>query len=171
MTPERRDAEKDEASDYDVIVLGAGAGGMTTAAVAASRGLRVLLLEKSSLIGGTTAISGGMVWIPANSKMEEAELYDSREAARAYLERTVGIISATLQAFLDHSDRAIRYLEDKTTVRFKPVMRYPDYYPDLPGATLGGRVLEPVAFDGRLLGRHFALLRPPLPQSSHYLAA
>jgi succinate dehydrogenase/fumarate reductase flavoprotein subunit len=71
---------------------------------------------------------------------------------------------ATLQAFLDHSDRAIRYLEDKTAVRFKPVMRYPDYYPDLPGATLGGRVLEPVAFDGRLLGRHFALLRPPLPE-------
>src|SRR5262245_43924613 len=120
MTPERRDAEKDEASEYDVIVLGAGAGGMTTAAVAASHDLRVLLLEKSSLIGGTTAISGGMVWIPVNSKMEEAELYDSRQAARAYLERTVGSISATLQAFLDHSDRAIRYLEDKTAVRFKP---------------------------------------------------
>ena len=74
------------------------------------------------------------------------------------------IISATLQAFLDHGDRAIRYLEDKTSVRFKPVTAYPDYYPDLPGATLGGRVLEPVAFDGRLLGRHFALLHPPLPE-------
>jgi glycine/D-amino acid oxidase-like deaminating enzyme len=159
MTPERSDAEKDEASDYDVIVVGAGAGGMTTAAVAASRGLRVLLLEKSSLIGGTTAISGGMVWIPANSKMEEAELYDSRQAARVYLERTVGSISATLQAFLDHSDRAIRYLEDKTTVRFKPVMRYPDYYPDLPLAAACWSRLH-----SSLLGRHFALLRPPLPE-------
>ena len=74
MTTEKRDTEKDEASAYDVIVLGAGAGGMTAAAVAASRGLRVLLLEKSSCIGGTTAISGGMVWIPANSKMEKVGL-------------------------------------------------------------------------------------------------
>lgn len=164
MTTEKRDTEKDEASAYDVIVLGAGAGGMTAAAVAASRGLRVLLLEKSSCIGGTTAISGGMVWIPANSKMEKVGLSNSRDAACAYLERTVGNISPILQAFLDHGDRAIGYLEDQTAVQFKPVLHYPDYYPDLLGATLGGRVLEPVPFDGRLLGRHFALLHPPLPE-------
>ena len=87
-----------------------------------------------------------------------------RDAACAYLERTVGNISPILQAFLDHGDRAIGYLEDQTAVRFKPVLHYPDYYPDLLGATLGGRVLEPVPFDGRLLGRHFALLHPPLPE-------
>jgi glycine/D-amino acid oxidase-like deaminating enzyme len=165
MTAERGGvSENAEASGYDVIVLGAGAGGMTAAAVAASHGLRVLLIEKSSLVGGTTAISGGMVWIPANSRMKDAGLSDTLDDARAYLERTVGNISAGMQAFLDHSDRAIRYLEDKTSVRFKPVVRYPDYYPDRAGATLGGRVLEPVTFDGRLLGRHFALLRPPLPE-------
>ena len=150
--------------EYDVIVLGAGAGGMTAAAVAASRGLRVLLIEKSALVGGTTAISGGMVWIPANSHMRGAGLSDTLDEARAYLEQTVGDLSDAMRAFLAHGDRAIRYLEEKTSVCFKPVMRYPDYYPERSGATLGGRVLEPVAFDGRLLGHNFALLRPPLSE-------
>ena len=86
------------------------------------------------------------MWIPANSKMEKVGLSDSRDAACAYLERTVGHISPILQAFLDHGDRAIGYLEDQTAVRFKPVLHYPDYYPDFLGATLGGRVLEPVPF-------------------------
>ncbi|HKY86905.1 MAG TPA: FAD-dependent oxidoreductase [Pseudorhodoplanes sp.] len=165
MTPEQhRTSATEEASDYDVIVLGSGAGGMTAAVVAASRGLQVLLIEKSPLIGGTTAISGGMAWIPANSKMKDAGLADTLDEARKYLERSVGGSSKALQAFIKNGDRAIRYLEEKSAVRFQPVMRYPDYYPDLPGATLGGRVLEPVSFDGRLLGRHFPLLRPPLPE-------
>ena len=165
MTAElHRAPATEEASDYDVIVLGSGAGGMTVAAVAASRGLQVLLIEKSPLIGGTTAISGGMVWIPANSRMKDAGLSDTLEEARAYLEQTTGNLSAGMQAFLGHGDRAIRYLEDNTSVRFKPVVRYPDYYPDRPGATLGGRVLEPEEFDARQLGRNFALLRPPLPE-------
>ena len=59
---------------YDVIVIGAGAGGMTSAAVAAAEGLRVLVIEKTAFVGGTTAWSGGMVWIPANAKMKEAGL-------------------------------------------------------------------------------------------------
>ena len=59
---------------------------------------------------------------------------------------------------------AIDYLEAKTELRFKPVKLYPDYYPDLPGATAGGRVLEPLAFDGETLGAEFSRLRPPLPE-------
>ena len=165
MTAERpRASAAEEAADYDVIVLGSGAGGMTAASVAASRGLHVLLIEKSPFIGGTTAISGGMVWIPANWKMKDAGLSDTLDEACKYLDRSVGGLSSALQTFVKNGDRAIRYLEENTAVRFHPVMRYPDYYPELPGATLGGRVLEPASFDGRLLGRHFRLLRPPLPE-------
>lgn len=153
-------------SEYDLITLGAGAGGMTAAAVAAAEGLRVLVIEKSRYVGGTTAISGGMVWIPANSKMAEAGMPDTTEQARLYLQHTVpGRFNEKLRSvFLASADNAIAYLERKTSVRLKPVKTYPDYYPDLPGATTGGRVLEPVPFDGRALGESFSLLRWPLPE-------
>src|SRR2546428_4701810 len=154
------------ADEYDAIVLGAGAAGMTAAAVAATGGLRVLLIEKSAQVGGTTAISGGMVWIPANAKMAEAGITDTVEQARLYLCHCVpgGFNEHLRSAFLASADAAIAYLERNTSVRLKPVVNYPDYYPDLPGATGGGRVLEPVAFDGRMLGKYFRLLRPPLPE-------
>jgi len=154
------------ADEYDAIVLGAGAAGMTAAAVAATGGLRVLLIEKSAQVGGTTAISGGMVWIPANAKMAEAGITDTVEQTRLYLRHCVpgGFNEHLRSAFLASADAAIAYLERNTSVRLKPVVNYPDYYPDLPGATGGGRVLEPVAFDGRMLGKHFRLLRPPLPE-------
>ena len=143
-----------EKKRYDLIVLGAGAGGMTAATVAALEGLRVLLIEKSEYVGGTTAISGGMIWVPQNHLMARAGLPDSRSAAEAYLAATVPEDSAraALATYLDTAPDAIRYLCEKTEVRLTPVTCYPDYYPDLEGATLGGRVLEPEPFDGRMLG-------------------
>ncbi|SDR50768.1 Succinate dehydrogenase/fumarate reductase, flavoprotein subunit [Paraburkholderia fungorum] len=152
--------------NYDLIVVGAGAAGLAAASVGAAQGHRVLLIEHTARIGGTTAISGGMVWIPANHKMQEAGLDDSAEAARRYIDETVpgGANGERMRAFLQHGDPAIRYLEVHTALKLRPVRRYPDYYPDLPGATAGGRVLEPVPFDGRELGRDFALLRDPLPE-------
>lgn len=151
---------------YDLIVIGAGAAGLTAASTAAVRGRSVLVLEHTDRVGGTTAISGGMVWIPANYKMHEAGLPDSRENAQAYLRQLVPGCERDprMAAFLRHGDEAIRFLEEHTAVKLRPVRRYPDYYPNLPGATAGGRVLEPVPFDGRELGRHFALLRDPLPE-------
>lgn len=150
---------------WDVIVIGSGAGGLTAASTAATRGCSVLLLEQADLVGGTTAISGGMVWIPANHKAAAAQRADSLEAARTYLAATVpGHDRARLEAFLAHGDEAIRDLEARTSLRLQPVLTYPDYYPDLPGATSGGRVLEPVPFDARVLGRAFALVRAPLPE-------
>jgi succinate dehydrogenase/fumarate reductase flavoprotein subunit len=165
-TPASTDEMMPVAEEYDAVVLGAGAGGMTAAAVAAAEGLRVLLIEKSTQIGGTTAVSGGMVWIPANAKMRVAGLVDSLHRARDYLRQCVpGNFNENLRSvFLASGDAAIAHLEQRTSVRFRPVVNYPDYYPDLPGATAGGRVLEPVPFDGRKLGKHFRLLRPPLPE-------
>jgi len=151
-------------STRDVIVLGAGAGGLAAACAAAARGLRVLLLEKTPWVGGTAAISGGMVWVPGNSKMAGAGLADSETEARAYLGATLsaGSQPALVDAFLREGPAAIDWLEAHTELRLKPVVRYPDYYPRLPGATPGGRVLEPVGYDARALGADFALLRPPL---------
>jgi glycine/D-amino acid oxidase-like deaminating enzyme len=150
----------------DVIVLGAGAGGLAAACAAAARGLDVLLLEKTARVGGTAAISGGMVWVPGNSKMAPAGLADSDAAARAYLGATLsaGTQPALVDAFLREGPAAIDWFEAHTELRLKPVVRYPDYYPALPGATSGGRVLEPEGYDARALGADFALLRPPLPE-------
>ena len=150
--------------DYDVIVAGAGAAGLTAACVAAAEGRATLLLEKSPLVGGTTAVSGGMVWIPANPKMAAAGIADSADDARRYLERCAPPARdpAAREAFLARGPEAIEYLEARTSLRLRPVLNYPDYYPELPGATLGGRVLEPVEFDAGLLGRDFALMRWPL---------
>lgn len=151
---------------YDVVVLGAGAAGMTAACVAAAEGARVLLVEAAGQVGGTTAISGGMVWVPANRKMTAAGLADSIDDARAYLEATVPDAKgdALLEGFLARGDEAIAYLEEHTDVKLRPVLRYPDYHPDLPGATGGGRVLEPVPFEATALGPDFERLAPPLPE-------
>jgi hypothetical protein len=154
------------ADAYDVVVLGAGAGGMTAAAVAAAQGLRVLVIEKTRFVGGTTAWSGGMVWIPVNAKMRDAGLSDSRADAEAYLASTVpeNDNAALREAFLSRGPEAIAYLEANTEVRLQPVRVYPDYHPDRAGTTAGGRVLEPVVFDGARLGIEFGRLRPPLPE-------
>jgi succinate dehydrogenase/fumarate reductase flavoprotein subunit len=106
-----------------------------------------------------------MVWIPANAKMTSLGQSDSLEAARTYLEATLPPGNRQrLNAFLSWGDEAIRDLEVHTSLRLQPVPTYPDYYPDLPGATSGGRVLEPVPFDGKTLGKEFGLLRDPLPE-------
>jgi len=146
-----------------MVVLGAGAAGMAAACVAAAEGLRVLLLEKSAHVGGTTAISGGMVWAP-NSLDPSGS--DSPEQAAAYLDATVPTAAGRdlREAYLAAAPRAIAYLQQHTEVRLQPVPLYPDYYPEARGATSHGRVLEPVPYDARRLGAAFEMVRPPLPE-------
>src|SRR5579864_7788538 len=104
---------------YDVVVVGAGAGGMTAAAVAAAEGLRVLVIEKTEFVGGTTAWSGGMVWIPANAKMKQAGRDDSRSDAAAYLAATVpeNENAGLREVFLSRGPEAVEFLEANTEVR------------------------------------------------------
>lgn len=153
----------DTLESYDLIVLGAGAGGMTAAAVAAVEGLDVLVLERTDQVGGTTAISGGMIWAP-NSYLCTAP--DSLEQAEAYLDAAVPTAEgrSLRHVFLEKAPEMIAYLAEHTAVKLQEVPIYPDYEVDAPGASTRGRVLEPVRFDARELGSGFDMVRPPLPE-------
>ena len=151
---------------FDVVVLGSGAAGLAAALVAATEGLRVCLLEKAALIGGTTAWSGGMVWAPGSGVAREAGYDDSPDAVQRYLTALVpgAEQDSRMAAFLRAAPEAVDYLASRTQVRLRPVPVYPDYYPELDGATDGGRVLEPEPFDATVLGDDLKLLHLPLPE-------
>lgn len=150
--------------EVDVVVIGAGAGGMSAALTARIEGLSVLLIEKTDRIGGSTAVSGGVVWAPASAHAAAAGQDDSVEKALTYLDATVGSASpATIRRrFVEACGRMIEYFAEHAELRFAARAQAPDYYPDRPGATLGGRALDPLEFDGRLLGPWFSRLRSPL---------
>lgn len=152
--------------DYDVVVVGAGAAGMTAALVAAIEGLRTLLIERSSQIGGTTARSSGSVWIPDNPQQRRFGISEDAAAARAYLDALVGARAerALREAFLAAGPEMLAYLESRADVGFQMYRHSPDYRQELPGAAAGGRPLEPLPFDGRTLGQDFDRVRAPIPE-------
>lgn len=159
-----KESEVSETIEFDVIAIGSGAGGLSAATTAAIQGLKVLVIEKTALFGGSTAISGGTVWIPNNTLMAEVGLSDSRSAALRYLKQTVGagMRPEMMEAYLDYGPAMLEFLHQHTAVRLASRAVAPDYYPDEEGWMPGGRALDPVPFDGRRLGRWFSLLRPPL---------
>jgi succinate dehydrogenase/fumarate reductase flavoprotein subunit len=150
----------------DLVVVGAGAAGMTAAATAAAHGLDVIVVEKTGLVGGNTSYSGGMVYVPCNDKMAEAGQPDDFDRMMTYLDAAVPTEDgrAARERFVRRGPEAVRFLEANTAVRLKPVPFYPDYYPEFEGAAEGMRVLEPLAFDASTLGDWFRKLRPPLPE-------
>lgn len=145
-------------------MLGAGAGGMTAALTGSLLGLEVELLEKAEVVGGTTAISAGSVWVPNSHHAPPGS--DSLEQARRYLGAVVGdrLRPALCDAFLTSGPEMVRFLEAYAGIRLRAYRHHPDYLADAPGATLAGRVLEPIPFDARRLGGHFRLLRDPMPE-------
>jgi succinate dehydrogenase/fumarate reductase flavoprotein subunit len=154
----------DADAEYDLIVVGAGAAGMTAALVAAIEGARVLVLESTSQVGGTSARSSGTLWIPDNPDMRRAGLAEDAAAARRYLDALVGDRAdrSLREAFLAAGPAMITYLEQHAGFAFRHYREQPDYRQELPGAALGGRPLQPPAFDGRLLGDAFAHIAWPL---------
>lgn len=149
--------------EVDVAVFGSGAAGLTAALVASVHGQRVLLCEKDAVIGGTTATSGGSCWVPCSHHARARGVDDSLERAAVYLDRETGVADTDgrRRAFLDAAPRAFEFLERHSALRFAMPDVYPDYHPDVEGAAVGGRTLQPVPFDGRRLGADFALLRSP----------
>ncbi len=156
----------------DVVVVGSGAGGMTAALVAKHAGLEVLIIEKTRYYGGSTARSGGGIWIPVNYLMREAGVDDSFEQARQYLQSTIGNRSPQVNqdAYLEYAPKMIEWLRDNSEVQCTYMKGYADYYPEEPGGKKEGRGLEPKLFNGRLLGEDLAFLRPPFVEAPGGLA-
>ena len=152
-------------SEVDLLVCGAGAGGMTAALVGALEGLQVLLVEKTGQVGGTTSTSGGTTWVPGNSLGAAVGCPDEAKDADAFLRHVVGNRGGDdlRQAFLASGAAAIDDLAARSEVRFAASAAHPDYL-DGPGSAFGGRALGPLEFDGRRLGRDFDRVRPPRPE-------
>ena len=159
-----------QAQEYlvDVLVVGSGGGGMAAALTAVDSGLSALVIEKSPVYGGSTAMSGGAIWIPNNHLMPRAGIKDSVDEGLTYLKAiTKGIVSeARLRAYVESGAEMVRYLEEHSRVCFQVVPGYSDYYPDCEGAKWeGGRTIEPVPFSAWKLGAERGMMRPLHPQA------
>jgi len=159
-----------DAHSCDVLVIGAGAAGLTTAITARKLGLDVLVVEKEPVFGGTTALSGGWLWVPCSSHAVKVGITDSLDSAREYLRSETGAFydAAKVNAYLTNAPRMVDFLESETAVRFMLGPTYPDYHPDQPGGKAAGRAICAVPFDGRELGADLARLRPPVREMTLY---
>ena len=152
--------------EKDVVVVGSGGAGMTAATVAATLGLDVLLVEKTALFGGTTALSGGGIWVPESPQAKAAGIKDDFDSAFGYVEAVIGptLRKDVLAAFLKNAPKMVEYLDANTEVKFALQPGFPDWHPGAPGFTTNGRLLSPVNYSGRAMGKYFSLLRPPLSE-------
>ena len=151
---------------FDWVVIGSGGGSMCSALVMRQAGKSVLILEKTSLIGGTTARSGGVMWIPDNRFMKRDGVPDSQEAANAYLDAVVGDHNDTpgasrerRQTYVARATKMVDFLVDQG-IRLNRVSYWPDYYDERPGGSEKGRTVVAELFDVNELGDKKAMLRP-----------
>jgi 3-oxosteroid 1-dehydrogenase len=155
-----------EPAEFDVVVAGSGAAGMTAALTAADLGLSVVVVEKAGSFGGSTARSGGGIWAPGNAVLRAAGVTDTPGQARAYLAHVAGadVPAGLREAFLEHGPAMLDLVLARTPLRLAWVPGYADYYPEAPGGLARGRSVEPVPMDSRRLGAELAqLARPYLP--------
>ena len=152
-----------EDPEFDFVVAGSGAAGMTAALIAARRGLRAVVLEKTEYFGGSAARSGGGVWIPGNAVLRRDGVSDTAEQASQYLAYVAGnaVPEQLRTAFLEHGPAMLAEVLASTPLDFTWVPNYADYYPEAPGGRAGGRSVEPALLDARVLGPDLASLRPP----------
>ena len=148
---------------YDIVIVGSGGGGLTAALVAKQAGLDVLVIEKTEFYGGSTALSGGGLWVPNNFLLAKAGIEDSFEKAKKYMASIVGdrVPVEKQDALLKHAPKMVEWLRDNADMKFLHVKGYSDYHPDEPGGIAEGRGLESKPFNGRKLKKDFEFLRPP----------
>jgi succinate dehydrogenase/fumarate reductase flavoprotein subunit len=154
--------------DCDLLVLGSGAAGLSAAVTAAAQGLRVVLAEKASVLGGTTAWSGGWIWAPGSPLAEAAGIHEVPGAPEAYLRAVLGdhYKPARVAAFLAMAPKMVDFFHNNTALRFDLGAHIPDTYSTAPGAGLGGRSVIAQPYDGAALGADLALLRKPLRETT-----
>ncbi|WP_346346588.1 FAD-dependent oxidoreductase [Thetidibacter halocola] len=152
----------------DVLVVGAGAAGLAAAVTAAHYGASVILAEKAPVIGGTSAWSGGWIWVPCTAVAHRHGIVEDISEPRRYLSAVLGngFDADRVDAFLAAAPEMVDFFETRTALRFDCGARIPDTYGDLPGAGTGGRSVIAQPFDGRALGADIALLRRPLPETA-----
>ncbi|ARP74880.1 FAD-dependent oxidoreductase [Bordetella genomosp. 6] len=150
----------------DVVVIGSGAAGMATAITAAFHGARVVVLEKADKFGGTTARSGGWLWIPGTPLAAALGIDEPAGAARDYIahEATTHFDAERTQAFLENGARAVEFFARHTQVQFDMPRSFPDYHAEARGGRPGGRSMVTRPYDGRELGDAIAHLAPALPE-------
>jgi 3-oxosteroid 1-dehydrogenase len=143
--------------DVDVVVVGTGAAALAAALAASDAGASVTVVERADTIGGTTAVSGGGVWMPRNHVSGEG---DSREEALAYMGRLSGghVPAEILARYVDDGAEIVASLESRTRLRFQAIS-WPDYHPEMDGARDSGRMIEPALFDVHRLGDWAGRLR------------
>ncbi len=148
--------------EFDLVVVGSGAGGMTAALAAVDAGLRVVVIEKSSKFGGTTSISGGGIWVPNNPTLRRHGHHDSRESVLAYLAAlTEGTVATSrLEAYVDHGPAAMELIGRSRWMRLAWTKGYSDYHPEYEGGRPQGRSVEPKPFDTRKLKEDEVFQRP-----------
>jgi 3-oxosteroid 1-dehydrogenase len=149
--------------EYDVVVVGSGAAGMTAALTAAHNGLSVVILEKAPYYGGSTARSGGGVWIPGNKALRESGGPDDREEARRYLHSIIGDVvpAERIDTYIDRGAEAMDFVLAHSPLEMTWVKGYSDYYPEAPGGRAGGRSCEPKPFNAMILGEERFNIHPP----------
>lgn len=148
--------------EYDIVVVGSGAGGMTAAITAARKGASVVLIEKAPHYGGSSARSGGGVWIPNNDALKAAGVEDTPDAARTYLHSIIGDVvpAERIDTYIDRGPEMLSFIQKNSALELAWVPGYSDYYPEAPGGRAGGRSVEPKPFDGNRLGDDLTLLEP-----------
>ena len=147
--------------EADVVVVGSGGAALPAAILAHDNGAKVLVIERSDKVGGTTALSGGAAWIPLNHHMEKAGIKDSREAALTYCKLlTAGRApDEMVETFVDTAPQMLRYMEEHCHVKFNVIADLPDYQPEKEGGCKGGRTLDAELFDSKGLGEWASKLR------------
>jgi succinate dehydrogenase/fumarate reductase flavoprotein subunit len=152
--------------ECDALVVGSGCAGLSAAVTAGHCGLNVLIVEKEPRFGGTTARSGGWLWIPGTSLARDWGIVESPDQARTYLRHEAGnsFDAARVDAFLSAGPEAVDFFITNTAVRFDMPLTFPDYHAEAPGGAQGGRSMVTRPFDGRELGAHIKHIGSPLPE-------